>query len=187
VPPPNSKPSTQFAAGADSESTSDSKTGRRKPGKDSPPKNVHFETFENRAYAMSYACLLIPRDPEHLLSGKVADFIKKSIQNVCIAFGWQLAQVQVQPEYFQWVVNAKVGTPPSKCIHMIREETSKGILAAFRQFRTADGHTDFWAPGYLVLVGSEPHPPGIIQEFIKLTRQQQDLSRRARDGAGREP
>ena len=69
-----------------------------------PPRNVHFEPFENRAYDMSYACLLIPRDPEHLLSGKVADFIQKSIQNVCIAFGWHLMQVQVQPEYFQWVV-----------------------------------------------------------------------------------
>jgi REP element-mobilizing transposase RayT len=140
---------------------------------------VHFEPFENRAYDMSYACLLIPRDPEHLLTGKVADFIRKCIQNVCIAFGWHLVQVQVQPEYFQWVVSAKVGTPPSKCIHMIREETSKGILAAFRQFKPPDGYADFWAPGYLVLVGDQPHPPSIIQEFIKLTRQQQGLSKRS--------
>lgn len=131
---------------------------------------------------MSYACLLIPRDPEHQLTGKVADFIQKSVQNVCIAFGWHLLQAQVQPEYFQWVMSAKVGTPPSKCIHMIREETSKGILAAFRQFRAPDTYSDFWAPGYLVLVGEEPHPPSIIQEFINLTRQQQGLSRRPPGG-----
>ena len=98
---------------------------------------MHFEPFENRAYDMSYACLLIPRDPEHLLTGKVADFIQKSIQNVCIAFGWHLMQVQVQPEYFQWVMSATVGTPPSKCIHTIREQTSKGILATFQQFRAS--------------------------------------------------
>ena len=131
---------------------------------------------------MSYACLLIPRDPQHLLTGKVADFIQKSLQNVCIAFGWQMLQVQVQPEYFQWVVSAKVGTPPSKCIRMIREETSKGILAAFRQLRAPDANSDFWAPGYLVLVGDEPHPPSIIQEFIKLTRQQQGLTHRGPSG-----
>ena len=133
---------------------------------------------------MSYACLLIPRDPEHLLSGKVADFIRKTLQNVCIAFGWQLLQVQVQPDYFQWVVSAKVGTPPSKCIHMIRDETSRGILAAFRDFSVPDGYSDFWAPGYLVLVGNEPHPPGIIQEFIRLTRQQQGLSRGSSGSGG---
>jgi REP element-mobilizing transposase RayT len=178
----------QYAAQEASPASPDSKAGGRKPSKDSAQtsKNVHFEPFENRAYAMSYACLLIPRDPEHLLRGKVADFIQKTIQNVCIAFGWQLMQVQVQPEYFQWVVSAKVGTPPSKCIHMIREETSKGILAAFRQFRAPEGHSDFWAPGYLVLVGDEPHPPSIIQEFIHLTRQQQGLSTRTHDGASRE-
>jgi REP element-mobilizing transposase RayT len=179
----------QFAAQEDSDSPPDSKAAGRKPSKDAAqtPKNVRFEPFENRAYAMSYACLLIPRDPEHLLRGKVADFIQKTIQNVCIAFGWHLVQVQVQPEYFQWVVSAKVGTPPSKCIHMIREETSKGILAAFRQFRAPEGHSDFWAPGYLVLVGDEPHPPSIIQEFIHLTRQQQGFSRRNHDGSSQEP
>lgn len=179
----------QFAAGADSDSTPESKGGRRKPSKDpaQAPKNVHFEPFENRAYEMSYACLLIPRDPEHLLTGKVAEFVQRSIQNVCIAFGWQLMQVQVQPEFFQWVVSAKVGTPPSKCIHMIREETSKGILAAFRQFRTSDDFADFWAPGYLVLVGDEPHPARIIQEFIKLTRQQQGRARRSSGAAGPGP
>ena len=179
----------QFAGRPVSDNTPESKPGRRKPAKEraQAPQNVRFEPFETRAYDMSYACLLIPRDPEHLLSGKVADFIRKSIQNVCIAFGWNLMQVQVQPEYFQWVVSAKVGTPPSKCIHMIREETSKGILAAFRQFRPPDGFSDFWAPGYLVLVGDEPHSSSIIQEFIKLTRQQQGLSRRSQgeEGSGR--
>jgi REP element-mobilizing transposase RayT len=175
----------QFAGRAESASIPERKPGRRKPGKDAGQvsRNVHLEPFENRVYDMSYACLLIPRDPEHLLVGKVADFIQKTIQNVCIAFGWHLVQVQVQPEYFQWVVSAKVGTPPSKCIHMIREETSKGILAAFRDYRAGEEYSDFWAPGYLVLVGDEPHPANIIQEFIKLTRQQQGLSRRPR-GAG---
>lgn len=170
----------QFADGADSDPAAEAKSGRHRAAKDAAqvPKNVHFQPFENRAYDMSYACLLIPRDPEHLLTGKVADFIQKSLQNVCIAFGWHLLQVQVQPEYFQWVVSAKVGTPPSKCIHMIREETSKGILAAFRQFRAPETYADFWAPGYLVLVGEEPHPANIIREFIKLTRQQQGLSQR---------
>lgn len=174
----------QFTGPPDSESAPDSKSGRRKPSKDAAQsnKNVRFEPFENRAYDLSYACLLIPRNPDHLLTGKVADFVERTIQTVCIAFGWRLSLVQVRPEYFQWVVSAKVGTPPSKCIHMIREETSKGILGAFRQFR-GDGHNDFWAPGYLVLVGTEPHPANIIQEFIKLTRQQQGLARRPETGS----
>jgi hypothetical protein len=74
-------------------------------------------------------------------------------------------------------VSANAGTPPSKCIHTIREQTSKGILDKFKEFRDGAQYADFWAPGYLVLVGEEPHPQSIIDEFIKLTRQQQKLSR----------
>jgi len=179
VPSSNSKSSTQLAAQADSESPGDSKAGRGKPSKDSAQagNNVHFEPFEKRAYDMSYACLLIPRNPQHLLTGKVSDFIHKTIKDTCGTFGWRLALVQVRPEYFQWVVSATVGTPPSKCIHTIREQTSRGILDKFNQFRDKTPYRDFWAPGYLVLVSAEAHPPGIIEEFIVLTRQQQGLPR----------
>jgi len=183
APHSNTKPSTQFSPRSDRDPSSDSKPGRAEPSRESAQsmKSVHFEPFEKRSYDLSYACLLIPRDPEHLLTGKLADFIGRAIQTVCIAFGWSLLMVQVQPEYFQWVVSAKVGTPPSKCIHTIREETSKGILGAFRHLR-GETHDDFWAPGYLLLVGSEPHPPAVIQEFIKLTRQQQGISKQDRSG-----
>ena len=180
MPPSNSRPSTQLTARRDSDSPADPKAGR--PGKPSkepatPANNVHFEPFEQRAYDMSYACLLIPRNPEHLLTGKVAEFIESAIRETCATFGWSLVLVQVRPPYCQWVVSATVGTPPSKCIHTIREQTSRGILDKFKQLRDKTPYQDFWAPGYLVLVSREAHPQNIIEEFINLTRQQQGLPR----------
>ena len=180
MPPANPRPSTQFAQRSDAESNADSKDGRgSKPSKDSAQagNNVHFEPFEKRAYDMSYACLLKPRNPQHLLTGKVSEFIHKAIKDTCGTFGWSLSIVQVRPEYLQWVVNAAVGTPPSKCIRTIREQTSRGILEKFKELKEDTRYQDFWAPGYLVLVGSEAHPPSIIEEFIVLTRQQQGLPR----------
>jgi len=180
VPPSNSKSSSQLAAQTDSESPAESKAGRGgKPSKDSAQagNNVHFEPFEKRTYDMSYACLLIPRNPQHLLTDKVSDFIHKTIKDTCDTFGWRLVLVQVRPEYFQWVISATVGTPPSKCIHTIREQTSRCILDKFKAFRDKSEYQDFWAPGYLVLVSTEAHPPAIIEEFIVLTRQQQGLPR----------
>jgi len=183
VPPVNSRGFTQLAARSESDSPGESKPGRgRKPGKDTPKadNNVHFEPFHQRAYDMSYACLLIPRNPEHLLSGKTAEFIDKTIREICGTFGWTLTFVQVRPEYMQWVVNTTVGTPPSKCIHTIRDQTSKGLLDKFKELRDKTPYQDFWAPGYLVLVSKEPHPQNIIDEFIALTRQQQGLTRRGK-------
>jgi REP element-mobilizing transposase RayT len=124
---------------------------------------------------MSYACLVIPRNSEHLLTDKVTDFLHNTIKETCKVFGWRLDYVQIRPEYLQWVVSATAATPPSRCIHTIREQTSKGILAKFRQFRDKNPYQDFWAPGYLVLVGASAHSPEVISEFIRLTRQQQGL------------
>jgi REP element-mobilizing transposase RayT len=165
---------------SESESTGAGKTGRSKPSKESVPaaNNVHFEPFEQRAYDMSYACLLIPRDPRHLLTGKVPEFIQRTLEEACTTFGWSLHLVQVRPEYFQWVLSTTAGTPPSKCIRMIRDQTSRGVLTKFKEFQDkTTPYQDFWAPGYLVLVGAEPHPAAIIEEFIVLTRQQQGLPR----------
>jgi REP element-mobilizing transposase RayT len=180
VPPSNNKSGARLESTTDSESAGESKPGRGgKQSKDSAQagNNVHFEPFEQRAYDMSYACLLIPRNPQHVLTRKVSEFIHKTIKDTCGTFGWRLAMVQVRPEYIQWVVSATVGTPPSKCIHTIRDQTSKGILDKFNEFRDKSPYQDFWAPGYLVLVSAEAHPPAIIEEFIVLTRQQQGLPR----------
>lgn len=175
----------QLSPRGDSDSKPESKPGRgSKAGKEpaQPDNNVHFEPFHKRAYDMSYACLLIPRDPEHLLTGRIAEFVEKAVRATCSAFGWSLAFSQVRPEYIQWVVNATVGTPPTKCVHTIREQTSKGILEKFKELRDGTQFQDFWAPGYLVLVSAEPHPQNIIDEFIKLTRQQQGLRRPGSSG-----
>jgi REP element-mobilizing transposase RayT len=137
--------------------------------------NVLLEPLSRRDYDLSYACLLIPRISSHLLTGKVTDFLHATIQQTCVVASWRLEFMQVRPEYLQWVVSAPATSPPSRCIHTIREQTSKGLLDKFHQFREKNPNQDFWAPGYLVLVGPAPHPPEVIAEFIRLTRQQQAL------------
>jgi REP element-mobilizing transposase RayT len=181
VPASDPKSSTEYDTQSDADSSGDAKNrrGKHEKGAAKAGSNVHFEPLERQAYEMSYACLLIPRNDEHLLTGKVPEFLQKAIKDACQVFGWRLDFIQVRPEYLQWVVSATVGTPPSRCIHMIREQTSKGILDKYRQFRDKKNPIrDFWAPGYLVLVGSAPHPPEIVQEFIRLTRGQQGLTSR---------
>jgi hypothetical protein len=35
---------------------------------------------------------------------------------------------------------------------------------------------DFWAPGYLIMGGTQPHPPQLVKDYIKRTRSQQGYS-----------
>jgi REP element-mobilizing transposase RayT len=174
---------------SDVETRGDLKNGRGAKQKDSEAGrpdifketrgNVRLEPVAKRDYDLSYACLLIPRASEHFLGPEVQEFLDTTLKQICKFFGWRLDFIQVQPEYLQWVVSAPAATTPSRCIHTIREQTSKGILEKFSQFRDSKPSQDFWAPGYLVLVGTEPHSKEIIKEFIMLTRLQQGLRPRS--------
>jgi hypothetical protein len=35
---------------------------------------------------------------------------------------------------------------------------------------------DFWAPGYLIMGGTQPHPPQLVKDYIKQTRTRQGYS-----------
>ncbi len=139
---------------------------------------VVFEQVSRKPYDLSYACLLIPRFSAHYLIGDIAENLRDWMHQICISFAWRLEDIAVRPEYMQWVLYVPAATPPSRCIRTIREQTSRLIFEEFPHIRRENMSKDFWAPGYLVLVGPTLHPPEMIAEFIRLTRQQQGIQPR---------
>lgn len=131
-----------------------------------------------KPYDLSYACLLIPRFSSHYLIGDIAESLRGWMQQICISFAWRLEDISVRPEYMQWVLYVPAATPPSRCIRTIRDQTTRQIFEDFPHIRRENLSKDFWAPGYLVLVGPTPHPPEMINEYIRLTRQQQGIQPR---------
>lgn len=139
---------------------------------------VVLEPISRQPYDLSYACLLIPRFGSHYLIGDIAEDLHEWMRQICISFDWRLDSILVRPEYMQWVLYVPAATPPSRCIRTVREQTSKLIFDDFPHIKRENISKDFWAPGYLVLMGPTPHPPEMINEFIRLTRQQQGIQPR---------
>lgn len=139
---------------------------------------VVFEQVSRKPYDLSYACLLIPRFSSHYLIGDIAEALREWMQRVCISFAWRLEDITIRPEYMQWVIYVPAATPPSRCIRTVREHTSRQIFEDFPHIKRENLSNDFWAPGYLVLVGPTPHPTDMINEYIRLTRQQQGIQPR---------
>jgi REP element-mobilizing transposase RayT len=127
-------------------------------------------------YSLSYTCLSIPRFPSHQLKGDLADYLSQWMQQICISYGWRLEFITVQPEYFQWAMVVPPSTSPSRFMQQIRNDTSKMILAAFGHISKENLSNDFWAPGYLVVLGTRPHLVEMISQYIRLTRRQQGLN-----------
>jgi REP element-mobilizing transposase RayT len=137
---------------------------------------ILLEPVDPEFYNLSYTCLLIPRFPSHQLKGDLADYLPQWLQQVCISFGWRLEFITVHPDYFQWAILVPPSTPPGRFMQKIRYDISEMILSNFGHIRKENLSNDFWAPGYLVVLGTRPHPEEMINQYIRLTRRQQGLN-----------
>jgi REP element-mobilizing transposase RayT/CheY-like chemotaxis protein len=137
---------------------------------------VMLEPISPGLYNLTYACLLVPRFSSHYLTGDLADQVSEWLPQICIAFGWRLEYLAVRPEYVQWVLNVPPATSPGYLMRIIRQQTSEKIFLEFSRLKKENPSGDFWAPGYLIMGGSQPHPPQLVKDYIKQTRTRQGYS-----------
>ena len=126
-------------------------------------------------YNLTYACLLVPRFTSHYLTGDISDRLSEWLPQICVAFAWRLEYLAVRPEYVQWVVNVPPAASPGYLMRIMRQQTSEKIFAEFPRLKKENPSGDFWAPGYLIMGGTQPHPPQLVKDYIKQTRVRQGL------------
>lgn len=139
-------------------------------------KKLTPEPISAGLYHLTYACLMIPRFASHYLTGDLADQLGEWLPNVCIAYGWRLEFLAVRPDYLQWVVNVKPNTSPGYLMRIMRQQTSEKIFANFPRLKRENPSGDFWASGYLIMGGSQPHPQQLVRDYIRQTRKNQGIS-----------
>jgi REP element-mobilizing transposase RayT len=125
---------------------------------------------------LNFACLLVPRFASHYMTGDLADRLSEWMPNICVAFSWRLEYLAVRPDYLQWVVNVMPNTSPGYLMRIMRQQTSDRIFAEFPRLKRENPSGDFWAPGYLIMGGLQPHPQQLVKDYIKQTRQRQGIS-----------
>ena len=138
---------------------------------------IVVEPVSAGVYNLTYACLLVPRFSSHYLTGDIADHLSEWLPNICVAFGWRLEYLAVRPEYLQWVVNVPPATSPGYLMRIMRQQTSEKIFAEFTRLKKENPSGDFWAPGYLIMGGTKPHPAQLVKDYIKQIRQRQGIEK----------
>lgn len=138
-------------------------------------KKLVVEPITAGLYHLTYACLLMPRFTTHYITGDLSDRLSEWLPNICIAFGWRLEFLAVRPDYLQWVVNVQPSTSPGYLMRIMRQQTSEKVFSEFPRLKKDNPSGDFWAPGYLIMGGTQPHPPQLVRDYIRQTRQRQGL------------
>jgi len=136
---------------------------------------VIIEPSSSAMYELTYACLLVPRFSAHHLTGDLAARLSEWMPNICVAFGWRLEFLAVRPDYLQWVVSVPPTTSPGYLMRIMRKQTSERIFDDFPRHKKDNPSGDFWAPGYLIMGGSQPHPSKLVRDYIKRTRDRQGM------------
>jgi REP element-mobilizing transposase RayT/DNA-binding response OmpR family regulator len=140
-------------------------------------RKIILESASPSVYNLDYACLLVPRFPQHILIGDLSDRLSDWVQETCVAFGWRLEYISVRPEYLLWIVNVPPTTSPGYLMRIKRQRTSEKIFEEFPRFSKENPSGEFWAPGYLIVGGSQPPQMELIKEFIAQTRQRQGINK----------
>jgi REP element-mobilizing transposase RayT len=136
-------------------------------------KKLAMEPVSAGLYHLTYACLLIPRFASHHLVGDISEALNEWLPNISVAFGWRLEFLAIRPEYLQWVANVQPNTSPGYLMRIMRLQTSEKLFSNFPQYKKENPSGDFWAPGYLIMGGTQPHPPQLVRDYIRQIRQRQ--------------
>jgi DNA-binding NarL/FixJ family response regulator/REP element-mobilizing transposase RayT len=122
---------------------------------------------------LTYSCAIIPRLPQHQLGGDLAHLLQEWVPQLFMAFGWQMIDISVLPEYLQVIARVSPNTSAGSFVRIIRQQTSRRIFTAFPRIAQDNPSSDFWAPGYLILSSAQRPPEHVIRHFIDQTRTQQ--------------
>jgi putative transposase len=145
-----------------------------------PPLNQALTPAELRpvtpaVHSLYYVCLMVPRLPQHLLVGALSRQLNGAFNQLCLAYGWRLEYIAVRPDYLLWIVNLSPLTSPNYLMRILRQKTSDRIFESFPDLMKDNPSGDFWAPGYLIMSGSQPPSIQIIRDFIHKTRDHQGI------------
>jgi REP element-mobilizing transposase RayT/DNA-binding response OmpR family regulator len=162
--------------GADLEQAQTDSLADTRPMLLGPPTQLSDLEPVSAAYSrLSYTCLLVPRMPYHYLTGELADRLNQWLTHCCLAFGWRLEGLAIRPDYMQWIVQVSPAISPGNLVRIVRQRTSQYIFSHYPQINFENPSGDFWAPGYLILSGSQLPTTQMLREFIVQTRQRQGI------------
>jgi REP element-mobilizing transposase RayT len=122
-----------------------------------------------------YTFLLVPALPRHYLTGELAEQLGFWLPQLCEGFGWSLQGLAVRPEYLLWTMELERSVSPASMARIIRQQTSQRVLSIFAELKEQVARDDFWAPGCLIIRGSQSPSPQLLQDFVRQTRRRQQI------------
>lgn len=155
---------------------SDGPSDTPEPGVEQP---VDPAVSQDNSDSLIYSCVLVPANPQHFLTRQLAERISISLPWIHISRGWRLTGLSVRPQYMQWSMELPPDVSPASAMKEIRQLSSDQLFASFSELKEGEQEQDFWAPGDLVVSGSQPVSFSMIKALIDRTKDPQPEKNRS--------
>ncbi|NIS81305.1 MAG: hypothetical protein GTO14_14130 [Anaerolineales bacterium] len=125
-------------------------------------------------YYLPITAILVPRFPEHQLTGALAENLQDWVERLCLAWDWRADEVSIHPDYLSLTVSLSPETAPSKAVHRLQDDLSNRVLNTFPELARDLPSGRFWARSFLLFTGGPPKAER-VHSFVKTTRRGQGL------------
>lgn len=122
-----------------------------------------------------YYCVLIPKNPDQFLARDISDRLGFILPQLHIANGWRVTSLSIRPLFMMWQVSLPADTSPLDAVTEIRRMTTSHLYTNFAELLNTNDMNDFWAPGYLIMSGSQAPSSSLLNDFINRTRSAQQV------------
>jgi len=119
--------------------------------------------------------LLVPRLPEHRLTGELAERLQAWTARLCLAWDWTAERIDVQPDRFEVTLILPPDEAPAHALQELRDGLSERVFRSFPELALDLPSRRFWASPSLLRAGAPP-PKSEIDAFLRGTRLAQSRS-----------
>lgn len=143
------------------------------PPAETSPEISKLRPISQGLHNLTYLYILVPRFPQHQLKGDLANYLKGWMKRLCVAFGWRLEDLTINPDYMQWEIAVSPKTPPYHLVKHLRQHTSQLIFEHFPKLAEENPSGKFWAQDHVIFSGKTVLSESFIHKFIQKIRQEQ--------------
>lgn len=95
-------------------------------------------------YNINYHLVWCPKYRKKILVGKVKELVESTIREICLARGWELISLSIQPDHLHVFISVPPIFAPMFVVKLLKGATA---VRAVKEYRFAKR---FWSPSYYV-------------------------------------
>ncbi len=124
-----------------------------------------------------FSLVLLPRFPEHRLTGALVGRLQRWVHRLCLAWDWTPVQLVILPDRLALTLSLGADVAPAQALQQIRDGLATRVLHEYPELGSDLPSGRFWATPVLLVPG--PLPDQIaLHDFIEETRRGQGFSSR---------